>query len=136
MKANTNSFGFSKLVAGALVILIALVVAAVISGTTLPLITGAREAIVAISVLGFFASVFSAMSKKLQPDWILPTASILGVVYLAVFVIVMGGFKLPLIAGEREAFFVLAALLFAKILISRLHNVGLRPSAPIGSAKT
>lgn len=125
------------IVAGALGVLAVLLVFAHLTGKQVPFISGDRAAFIALAVMGFLIRLSTSVRlPNTKSYWTHPIAilvGVLGALALLLIIAVLAGIKLPLIAGDREAFTALAVIIFSKWGFATVHRIisykgGLSPS--------
>jgi hypothetical protein len=115
------------IVTGALGILTVLLVFAHLTGKLVPLISGDRAAFIALVIIAFLIRSSTIVRLPLTRSyWIHPIAivvCVLGALALLLIIAVFAGIKLPLIAGDREAFIALAVIVFSKLGLAIVHRI-------------
>jgi hypothetical protein len=111
-----------------LVIVPALLVWAFLSGKDLPLISTERGAFIGLAIVGFVmcSLALSTRSPQAEFSWLNPfilLAAILGTAALLLVVSVLIGKTLTVFTDTRTAFIALAAIIFAKWVITSLHII-------------
>jgi hypothetical protein len=125
MKSNMVSLNGNNIVLSLLGILAAGLVFAVLTGRQLPVLAGDRAAFFVLLIVGFIMCSVGSL-RNIQPhEWVHPMnllASLLGVMALLLGAALLTGFNLPLISGDRDAFVILAVILFSKVLLATVHH--------------
>jgi hypothetical protein len=102
-------------------------VGGVLSGTPLPLIADDRAALIALTLVGLALCGAGPLGHiAARGAWLSPAALAgvaLGVVALAVVGAALAGVRLPYVAGEGEAFRVLAVIGAAKVGLGVLYRL-------------
>ncbi len=120
MKGNTMNATTQLIVPLALGLICAAVVAATLTGKTLPLISSPRAALIALLVIGMAACTGGIGQVGASGRWLSPLAilgSVLGVAILVVIIFALAGWKLPFIQNQTEAVAAVAILMVVKFLI-------------------
>ena len=125
MKENTVLLNGNNLIVGALGVLAALLVFAVLTDKQVPLISGDRASFFVLLIIGFAMCTFGSL-KGIQPDeWLHPLnllASLLGSLALLLGLAVLTGFNVPLISDNRMALVILTVVIFSKVVLATLHR--------------
>lgn len=100
----------------ALSALAAIVTLATLAGTQLPLIDGARAAVLALAVIGVVMCIAYGMQWNRNPINII--GMVLGVLALVLAGAVLFSIQLPLIADDRTALIVLGVIVAVKVLLA------------------
>lgn len=105
-----------------------LFVFAVWSGRSIPFISSAKGALIALATLGFAMCAIDGLSSKVDKrgfSWTSPftlTGIVLGLAIVYVLIGGLTGLSLPLVASTQSAFVLLAGLILLKWIVSHLHN--------------
>lgn len=98
------------------------ITAATAAGIKLPLITSERAAVSALVIVGFLMCATGGSGRAIGNYGVTHPLSIvggiLGIVALVVGASMLFGFKLPLIADDRAAVYVMAGLILVKLVIN------------------
>jgi hypothetical protein len=131
MKAETIASGGQGVGSIILALVAALFVFAVATNRDVPLVFSSRGALIALVALGFIMCMAGGLSPKVTRggfSWTSPFV-ILGILLgiSAVYVTYAGltGRNLPFVTGQRGAFILLASIIAAKWLLSRIHTLQL-----------
>lgn len=114
-----------SLVLGAVGILF---VVAVWSGRSVPFISSAKGALIALAALGFAMCAIDGLSSKVGKQgfsWTSPftlTGIVIGLAIVYVLIGGLTGLSLPFVASTQSAFVLLAGLIVLKWVASHLHN--------------
>ena len=102
----------------------AIVIWAALSGHKVPLISGERQALITITILGV---IMCGLGMKINIyGWLNPitiTGCVIGAVMLLIITSAFAGFKLPWIVGDRAAILSLALLGGVKIILDILRTI-------------
>jgi len=128
MKSNSVSLNANSVVLGALGLLGALLVFAVLTGRQVPLISGDRRAFFVLLVVGFVMCALGPL-RNIQPaEWGHPMnviAAVLGGLALLLGLAVLTGMRIPLIPSSREAVTALAVIIVSKVVLAVVHHAWL-----------
>lgn len=121
MKGNTMNT-FSNLVAPLfLAVLVAIIIYGALAGRQLSLINSPRASLVALLVLGLTLCALGGIGQVGASErWFSPlaiTGHLLGVMLLVVFISAFAGWKLPFIAGEKQAIAAVGVMMVIKYVI-------------------
>jgi len=98
-----------------------------LTGKQVPFISGDRAAFIALAVMGFLVRLCTSVrlpnTKSYWPHPIAILVGVLGALALLLIIAVLAGIKLPLIAGDREAFIALAVIIFSKSGLAAVHRI-------------
>lgn len=121
MKADSLSLTNAIVLPIILGVVAAVIVYAGVTGRTLPLVNDARGALIALLVVGMAMCAMGGISQVgVSGKWASPVAILgylVGAAILIVAISVFAGWKLPYIAGDREAIIAIAGLMAVKYLI-------------------
>ena len=121
MKGNTMNT-FSGLVAPLfLAVLVAIIIYGALAGRQLPMINSTRGSLVALLVIGLALCALGGIGQVgASGRWASPLAiagHLLGVLLLVVFISAFAGWKLPFIAGEKQAVAAVGVMMAIKYVI-------------------
>jgi len=128
MKSNSVSLNANSAVLGALGLLGALLVFAVLTGRQVPLISGDRRAFFILLVIGFVMCALGPMRSIPPREWGRPMnviAVVLGGLALLLGLVVLTGIRVPLIPDNQAAFVVLAVIILSKVVLATVHHAWL-----------
>ena len=116
-----------NIISGAVSILVALFIFAVLTDKKVPLISGDKAAFVILFILGFSMSVLAGIRDGENFQQMIPLVMIslmvLGALAVLFFIVTLIGIKIPLISGYRRAFVVMATIIASKWVIVHLYNL-------------
>lgn len=116
-----------NIISGAVSILVALFIFAVLTGKKVPLISGDKAAFIILFILGFSMSVLAGIRDGENFQQMIPLVMIslmvLGALAVLLFIVTLIGIKIPLISGYRKAFMVMATIIASKWVIVHLYNL-------------
>lgn len=116
-----------SIISGAISILVALFIFAVLTGKKVPLISGDKAAFIILFILGFFMSVLAGIRDGANFQQMIPLVMIslmvLGALAVLLFIVTLIGIKIPLISGYRRAFVAMATIIASKWVIVHLYNL-------------
>ena len=128
MKSNSVSLNANSLVLGALGLLGALLVIAVLTDRPIPLISSHRGAFFVLLTVGFVMCSVGPL-RNIQPNqWLQPmnvAAALLGSLALLLGMAVLAGWKIPLLPGNRESILLLAGIVLSKVILATVHHAWL-----------
>ena len=127
MNASTASPTYNPAADNLLGILTLLLVAAVLAGLKLPLISSYRTALVALLVIGMATCMAGGIGRVAAVNaWAHPLSIlgyIVGGLILVIAAAALMGKPLPLISGDRAAFIAIAVLIASKWVLSQIHGL-------------
>ena len=116
-----------NIISGAVGILVALFICAVLTGKKLPLVSGDKAAFIILFILGFSMSVLAGIRDGENFQQMIPLVMIslivLGALAVLLFIVTLIGIKIPLISGYRRAFVAMATIIASKWVIVHLYNL-------------
>ena len=116
-----------SIISGAISILVALFIFAVLTDKKVPLISGDKAAFVILFILGFSMSVLAGIRDGKNFQQMIPLVMIslmvLGALAVLLFIVTLIGIKIPLISGYRRAFVAMATIIASKWVIVHLYNL-------------
>lgn len=116
-----------NIVSGAVSILVALFIFAVLTDKKVPLISGDKAAFVILFILGFSMSVLAGIRDGKNFQQMIPLVMIslivLGALAVLLFILTLIGIKIPFIFGYRRAFVAMATIIVSKWVIVHLYNL-------------
>ena len=116
-----------NIISGAVSILVALFIFAVLTGKKVPLISGDKAAFIILFILGFSMSVLAGIRDAENFQQMIPLVMIplmvLGALAVLLFIVTLIGIKIPLISGYRRAFVAMATIIASKWVIVHLYNL-------------
>lgn len=126
MKANIVSLDLTNIGSGALGILALLLIFVVLTGRKVPLISGDREAFIALAIVGFSmcALALTPTPTKGTIDWLNGFSiigTLLGIVATLLIFLVLTDRTLPLISGYHQAFIALAIIVATNWILTIVH---------------
>ena len=128
MKSNSVSLDANSLVLGALGLLSALLVVAMLTGKQIPLISNHRIAFFVLLAIGFVMCALGPL-RYIQPNqWTHPmnvVAALLGGLALLLGVAVLARWRIPLIPGKHAALLLLAGIIVSKVILATVHHTWL-----------
>ncbi len=108
-------------------------VGAVLTDTSLPLISGDRAALVALALIGLALCTRGPLDEVASTGaWTSPMSivgTVLGLLALAVVAAGLGVVTLPAISDDRSAFVALGAVMLVKLGVGALHRLLARRSS-------
>ena len=117
------SAGYALLLPLLLGIVIVVIANAALTGRSLPLIATPRSALIAILIIGMIMCMGGIGQVGVSGNWASPLAILgylLGTAILLVFAAGMFGWKLPFVAGEKEAIIAMTSLIAFKYVIGAI----------------
>jgi hypothetical protein len=125
MKENTATFAYNPITSIVLGILAVIIVYTVLTGRTLPLITGERSGMIALVIIGMAMCARGIGLVAANNDWIHPIA-ILGYLLGALILVIAGailfGYKIPIITDARMAIIAITILGGAKLVTTIIYQ--------------
>jgi len=116
-----------NIISGAVSILVALFIFAVLTDKKVPLISGDKAAFIILFILGFSMSVLAGIRDGENFQQMIPLVMIslivLGALAVLLFIVTLIGIKIPLIFGYRRAFMAMATIIASKWIIVHLYNL-------------
>jgi len=116
-----------NIISGAVSILVALFIFAVLTDKKVPLISGDKAAFVILFILGFSMSVLAGIRDGKNFQQMMPLVMIslmvLGALAVLLFIMTLIGIKVPLISGYQKAFIAMATIIASKWVIVHLYNL-------------
>jgi len=125
VKSNPVSLDANSLVLGALGLLGALLVSAVLTGKPIPLIARDRGAFFVLLAIGVVMCALGPLRSIRPGQWARPmnvVAAVLGGLALLLGLAVLTGRRIPLIPGDRAAVIALAVLVLSKVVLAAVHH--------------
>lgn len=126
-KRRNKTIKWISIISGAVSILVALFIFAVLTGKKVPLISGDKAAFVTLFILGFSMSVLAGIRDGENFQQMIPLVMIslmvLGALAVLLFIVTLIGIKIPLISGYRRAFVAMATIIASKWVIVHLYNL-------------
>ena len=126
-KRRNKTIKWISIISGAVSILVALFIFAVLTDKKVPLISGDKAAFVILFILGFSMSVLAGIRDGKNFQQMIPLVMIslmvLGALAVLLFIVTLIGVKIPLISGYRRAFIAMATIIASKWLIVHLYNL-------------
>jgi hypothetical protein len=129
MKAESVANSGGWLISIALAVVSAAFIYVVLANRNVPLISSVRGALVALVILGFTMCVAGGLANKVESagfSWLSPfviLGFLLGLAAIYVGFAGLTGRPLPFVTGERGAFVLLAGIILAKWVLSRIHTL-------------
>jgi predicted membrane protein len=121
-KRRNKTMKWISIISGAVSILVALFIFAVLTGKKVPLISGDKAAFIILFILGFSMSVLAGIRDAENFQQMIPLVMIslmvLGALAVLLFIVTLIGIKVPLISGYRRAFVAMATIIASKWAIS------------------
>ena len=126
-KRRNKTIKWISIISGAVSILVALFIFAVLTDKKVPLISGDKAAFVILFILGFSMSVLAGIRDGKNFQQMIPLVMIslmvLGALAVLLFIVTLIGIKIPLISGYRRAFVAMATIIASKWVIVHLYNL-------------
>ena len=116
-----------NIISGAVSILVALFVFAVLTDKKVPLVSGDKVAFIILFILGFSMSALAGIRDAENFQQMIPLVMIslmvLGALAVLLFIMTLIGIKVPLISGYRKAFIAMTTIIASKWVIVHLYNL-------------
>ena len=116
-----------NIISGAVSILVALFVFAILTDKKVPLVSGDKVAFIILFILGFSMSALAGIRDAENFQQMIPLVMIslmvLGALAVLLFIVTLIGIKIPLISGYRRAFVAMVTIIASKWAIVHLYNL-------------